>query len=608
MKKIGLVIFSLLFVLSQVAPIGAEGLAWPDEKDIIPTTKATTPVDPWLLMNLSNNQSKAPGDTMTVSLDSSGFPTIRMTAVARNAAGDAIDNLTPADFMVTEQSELEGAATVETIESFTATFAGGVSVGLLFDLSGSMLLDEWIPAAREDALCLLNAMGADDRALLMSFSGPDTAAVLFPAGPVTTDADADGQYDIVEGINQLKTSKNYSTAIYDAVAAAVNAMAAEAQPKALLLFSDGFSNNDQVYDINDAIQMASDAGIPVITLIYGDLEQQIEALATATGGLAISDPTCAAMVSLYDDLTADMSGAYTLVYTTHNPLEDGTIRTVEVTRDGTAAVATYTAPGSPPGPVPCTRGCGGGSGCFVQTAGRTAAFVPAGRLLVLPVIIAALGLAFFLGRRLSWKQAACLAISVLAVSGLMADAARAELRKGALSISPMAGIYYFDDDQEIEKDAVAGFGLGYQFAENWATELMLNYGQHDYHYRAATQCRCLTDDVTALLGRFDLLYYLWPAEKLVPYLAAGMGIIDLDFDDFDDQDNVFADYGGGVQYFLSDDIALRADVRGIRTLGDDDNNLIATVGVTFLLGGKKRCLDDVKPATTPAGAATAFRL
>ena len=92
--------------------------------------------------------------------------------------------------------------------------------------------------------------------------------------------------------------------------------------------------------------------------------------------------------------------------------------------------------------------------------------------------------------------------------------------------------------------------------------------------------------VSVSLGRIDLLYYLWPDNDLVPYLAVGFGGIKLDFDSFDKEDDTFADYGGGIQYFLSEDFALRADVRGIYTFDDSYNNLAATIGVSFLFGGK----------------------
>ena len=47
--------------------------------------------------------------------------------------------------------------------------------------------------------------------------------------------------------------------------------------------------------------------------------------------------------------------------------------------------------------------------------------------------------------------------------------------------------------------------------------------------------------------------------------------------------------GGGLKYFLNENIAFRGDVRHVLSFDGDDtyNNLLYTVGITFLFGGQK---------------------
>ena len=607
MKRINAVILTVFFVLTSTFLVPSGAATWQSEEDVVPTAKSITPVDPALLKGAVPGFTRAIGDVITVSIDSSGFPTIVLTLTVQRSTGEPVTGLTLNDFQVTEQSDQEDEPTFETIDSVNeALESSGVSLGLVFDLSGSMLLNGRIDVAKQDALCLLNAMGSNDRTMLMSFSGPDSALEVLSPGPFTRDGDKNGQYDIIEAINGLSTTKGFSTAIYDALAEAINAMAAEAQPKGIVLFTDGLSNNDNTYDINNVIQMATNADIPVATVIYGNENQQSDNLATGTGGVALDGPACQDMSGLYNSYTTGMTSTYTITYTSHNPLEDGTNRTVNVTYDGVSGTATYTVSGTTPvNPGQCSKNCDGGTGCFIQTTGGMN-FTGFRHFLAFLFALLVAGGLVFLSRRFSRKQniTFLLAVLFLIASGMANNPARAGLRKGAFSISPMAGLYYFDDDQEIEKDPVAGIGLGYQFADDWGVEFMLNHGRYDYHYLVAGQCLCGTDDVSADWGRVDLLYHLWPEKDLVPYLAVGLGGIRLDFDNFDTENDSFADYGGGIQYFLSEDIALRADIRGIHTFDDSNNNLAATVGVTFLLGGKQKTCTTAKSEARPLVPAT----
>ena len=188
----------------------------------------------------------------------------------------------------------------------------------------------------------------------------------------------------------------------------------------------------------------------------------------------------------------------------------------------------------------------------------------------------------------------CLAL----IFSLFCVSAQAEERTGELSISPMAGMYVFDHDQDIEKDLIAALGLGYNFTPNWACEFMMNYGRFDYESFDFNACRCKKQAIDGLSMHLDALYNFWPEKKLVPYLAAGIGGVLLE-DHCNHNDYATLNWGGGIKYFLDEDFALRADVRHLYDLEASNNNASFSIGLTFQFGGEEK---PVPAAPTPEPA------
>ncbi|WP_224981960.1 OmpA family protein [Geomonas agri] len=179
----------------------------------------------------------------------------------------------------------------------------------------------------------------------------------------------------------------------------------------------------------------------------------------------------------------------------------------------------------------------------------------------------------------------------------MATASFAGEREGAFSISPFAGGYTFDGEQHLETAPVFGLRLGYDLTKNWAIEAVTDY--------LATEGTRNDRSVNALSYRLDVLYNFLPEGPLVPYLAAGGGGITyghghdgLKISDRTTDATINA--GGGVKYFVTDSVALRADARQLFVLEKPDSpkyNWEYTAGLTFLLGGKTAA-----PVAVPAPA------
>lgn len=180
-----------------------------------------------------------------------------------------------------------------------------------------------------------------------------------------------------------------------------------------------------------------------------------------------------------------------------------------------------------------------------------------------------------------------LAVVLAVVLGITSGAAAGH-RADSFTISPFIGGYAFDSDLNLEDEMTYGIGLGYNFTENLAAEAVFNY--------ADTELDSGAFDVEGYLYRLDALYHFMPENRLVPYVAAGLGAFDFDPEIGDSETEFSGNIGAGVKYFLNESVALRVDVRDVMTF--PENNLLYTAGLTFYLGGKEK-------AAEPAAAETA---
>ncbi len=154
----------------------------------------------------------------------------------------------------------------------------------------------------------------------------------------------------------------------------------------------------------------------------------------------------------------------------------------------------------------------------------------------------------------------------------------AQIKPGALSLSPFVGGQIFEGNQSLEDDVTYGIFLGYHFTKNWTAEAAINF--------LNTELENNTSDVDVTNYHLDALYHFMPDQKLVPYVALGAGATSVDTNRIGTETDFAANYGGGLKYFLAENFLLRADVRHLMVFDDHYNNLIYTVGATLLIGGK----------------------
>ncbi len=182
----------------------------------------------------------------------------------------------------------------------------------------------------------------------------------------------------------------------------------------------------------------------------------------------------------------------------------------------------------------------------------------------------------------------------------VASGASAQIEAETFSINPHAGIHLFEDDQNLDDSGVYGVGLGYALTEHWGLEGIFDYSNPDFDAGGG--------DVDVFRYGLDALYHFRPEKKLIPYLAAGGGAMTFDPSSGSSDTDAQANAGGGVKYFFTRSLALRADARYLVSFEDTAHNFLGTLGLTYVLGsGSDRGKAKPEPARAhePAPAAVA---
>ena len=138
---------------------------------------------------------------------------------------------------------------------------------------------------------------------------------------------------------------------------------------------------------------------------------------------------------------------------------------------------------------------------------------------------------------------------------------------------------------------VYGFRLGYNLTDNWAVEGVID---------ALTTKKDNAGNVQMFRYGGDLVYNFLPQGSLVPFLAVGVGGTDFNNSTLPKGSRIEFNYGGGLKWFLHDNFALRADVRGLNyTYGKIYTNVEYTLGMHIPIGVPKPAPKPVEPVVEP---------
>ena len=167
------------------------------------------------------------------------------------------------------------------------------------------------------------------------------------------------------------------------------------------------------------------------------------------------------------------------------------------------------------------------------------------------------------------------------------------VREGAFSVTPLIGSYVYDkNDQGLDSSLMIGVRAGYNITKAIGVEAL-------YDYVAPSDSGLWTlKDISMQRFGGQALYHFFPDSVFAPYLAAGYSRVAFSGSDVNDKGHGAFDYGVGVKYFVTDDIAIRGDLRHILYGYNSKtfNNVECAVGAYFQFGGGKPV---VKAATPP---------
>jgi len=157
--------------------------------------------------------------------------------------------------------------------------------------------------------------------------------------------------------------------------------------------------------------------------------------------------------------------------------------------------------------------------------------------------------------------------------------AAAEVKPGSFSVTPFTGWYFFEGNEDLKDTFSIGFRAGYNVTKNIGVEGFLHY----------VPTEIAAGDVDLYGYGIEGLYHFMPDSKFVPFLAAGLGGIHYRGPSgMGEKNKLSFDYGAGLKYFITDKIALRADIRHILPMNDRYNDLLLALGINFSFGGKEK--------------------
>lgn len=149
-------------------------------------------------------------------------------------------------------------------------------------------------------------------------------------------------------------------------------------------------------------------------------------------------------------------------------------------------------------------------------------------------------------------------------------------QKNKVTVSVGMGEYFFSKDRYLDNKTVPFLALGYYFNPHWGIEALLSQFHTTLHEPNEPHRR-----VSGTLFTVDGLYLFYPCYWIEPYLLAGVGVIGLNpnGDDANNEGNINA--GLGVQFPINSLLAIRFDARDLYTFTDGKNDILVNAGLSL---------------------------
>ena len=285
---------------------------------------------------------QAAGSQVTINqIDTSAFPKVTIFATVTKD-GVPLKGLTASSFRVREDEVDQEPLTV-------APKLTPLNVVLALDTSGSM--KKRLPDAKAAARSFIDMLNKDDQAKVISFAG--NVRVLCAEG------DREGAKLAIQS-----TVARGNTALYDALYMAVGMLKPVAGRKAIALLSDGADDDGtshqlSSHSVKDVLTLAREVNVPIYAIGVGTEidEPLLKKVGSETGGKCLIAPQPSQLKEMYDKIGEELSGQYTIFYTSNLP-GDGSDHRVQLRYAGLTGIKDYKSPElvqATPKPTPTPR-------------------------------------------------------------------------------------------------------------------------------------------------------------------------------------------------------------------------------------------------------------
>ncbi len=170
----------------------------------------------------------------------------------------------------------------------------------------------------------------------------------------------------------------------------------------------------------------------------------------------------------------------------------------------------------------------------------------------------------------------------IAVTVGFSTAAQADNYQG-LDVSGMFSGYIYDSNRDLDNTVMPSLKSAYHFGNGVALEASLGYLLESAPENTAT-----TGKFGGYNYHIDLLAHVveMAPQTLIPYVAIGVGEVNLDPDTGRNLRDTAVNLGGGLKFFLNDSLAFRADARLYHAVENSDaTDYSIGAGLNYLFGG-----------------------
>lgn len=169
-------------------------------------------------------------------------------------------------------------------------------------------------------------------------------------------------------------------------------------------------------------------------------------------------------------------------------------------------------------------------------------------------------------------------LSLICLISCIVAPAFAGNQPSSVSLSAGVGNIYFPTKRHLDNSGLGFIGAGYNFTYHWGIDGIVGF---------FTSTSKNSDDngqhVNGTVFALDALYRFNPYHNVEAYVMAGPGIIGLNPNGTDPNNEGNINAGLGAQYFFYKSLALRVEARDFYTITGGKNDVMLDGGITYLL-------------------------